>query len=77
MDGPWVPTAQRASIYTVVIYLNDAEGGGFSGGETNFLRPQRGEPNQSFEATAKMSGKDASSSLIDRYDRVKVCLFGR
>jgi len=41
MDGPWVPTAQRASIFTVVIYLNDAQSnqGGFTGGETNFLQP--------------------------------------
>lgn len=40
IDGPWVPSAKRASMFTVVIYLNDARSQPpCVGGHTNFLRP--------------------------------------
>jgi hypothetical protein len=38
MDGPWVPSAHEASIFTVLIYLNDATTSpACHGGQTNFL----------------------------------------
>jgi hypothetical protein len=45
IDGPWVPSAKRASMYTVVIYLNDARSQPpCVGGHTNFLRPAINSP---------------------------------
>lgn len=79
MDGPWVPAAQKASIYTVVIYLNDAatpgsdqeaqgptsaDQGLFVGGFTNFLRPKSSTSPQERKADA-----DHASSHIKRYLR--------
>eukprot|EP01091_Cochliopodium_minus_P009855 TRINITY_DN2520_c0_g1_i1.p1 TRINITY_DN2520_c0_g1~~TRINITY_DN2520_c0_g1_i1.p1 ORF type:complete len:550 (-),score=139.63 TRINITY_DN2520_c0_g1_i1:318-1967(-) len=32
IDGPWIPTNDESSIFTVIIYLNEE----FKGGETNF-----------------------------------------
>ncbi|ELR23082.1 uncharacterized protein ACA1_361190 [Acanthamoeba castellanii str. Neff] len=45
IDGPWVPSAKRASMFTVVIYLNDARSQpSCVGGHTNFLRPAINTP---------------------------------
>jgi len=67
MDGPWVPTAQRASIFTVVIYLNDAQSdqGGFTGGETNFLQPLANEePAPDGQPSSLLSRQEYPSFLI-------------
>jgi hypothetical protein len=43
-DGPWCPRANTSSIFTVVVYLNDAHSHDtvvLRGGETQFLRERR------------------------------------
>ena len=42
LDGPFCPDGETATIYTMVIYLNDVSSHSLVGGETNFLDDQKG-----------------------------------
>lgn len=63
IDGPWVPSDDVASIFTVLIYLNgpDSTSFPFKGGETNFLSPPCGVNSTSAETNNIDGGLIAKS----------------